>query len=98
MSDACLLLGWFPETHRPPRGASPPSTWYELSWTIKDTNPLLYGMGFDEDSKQEILNEISAIRALLTRLQPSGGGQQQNTALMHEDTTGGGGKRVLVLF
>ena len=55
-------------------------------------------MGFDEDSKQEILNEISAIRALLTRLQPSGGGQQQNTALMHEDTTGGGGKRVLVLF
>ena len=46
----------------------------------------------DNDSKQEILKEISAIRALLTRLQPvSDGGQKQ----MHEDTTG---KRVLILF
>lgn len=98
MSDECLLLEWFPETHRQPRGALPPSTWYELSWTIKDANPLLYGMALDEDSKKEILNEISAIRALLTRLQSSGGGQQQNTAFMHENTTGGGEKRVLVLF
>ncbi len=33
----------------------------------------------DNDSKQEILKEISAIRALLTRLQPvSDGGQQSN--------------------
>jgi hypothetical protein len=50
----------------------------------------------DNDSKQEILREISAIRALLTRLQPvSDGGQKQHQ--MHEDTTGGG-KRVLILF
>jgi hypothetical protein len=48
----------------------------------------------DNDSKQEILREISAIRALLTRLQPvSDGGQKQQQ--MHADTTG---KRVLILF
>lgn len=46
----------------------------------------------DTDSKQEILQEISEIRALLTRLQPVSA--QTDTKLM--DT--GGGKRVLILF
>ena len=67
-------------------------------------------MIMDDDSKQEILNEISAIRALLTRLQPvSDGGDGQQQQQLHEDTTtsGGGGynnnnnnnnNRVLVLF
>jgi hypothetical protein len=48
----------------------------------------------DTDSKQEILQEISAIRALLTRLQPVSGQPATETKLM--DT--GGGKRVLILF
>ena len=56
------------------------------------------GEMMDIDSQQEILQEISAIRALLTRLQPvSDGGQTTNdttTKLMHT----GGGKRVLILF
>jgi hypothetical protein len=46
----------------------------------------------DTDSKQDILNEISEIRALLTRLQPVG--QIQTNA----EVTTGGGKRVLILF
>jgi hypothetical protein len=54
----------------------------------------------DNDSKQEILREISAIRALLTRLQPvSDGGQQSNSKIntaakevMEPD------KRVMILF
>jgi hypothetical protein len=51
----------------------------------------------DSDSKQEILREISAIRALLTQLQPvSDGGRKPQT--LHEDTTPADGKRVLILF
>jgi hypothetical protein len=48
----------------------------------------------DDDSKQEILREISAIRALLTKLQPDGGQKPQQSA-QHDAA---GGKRVLVLF
>lgn len=53
----------------------------------------------DNDSKQEILREISAIRALLTRLQPVSGGEgglrQSGNSNMMQDTSG---KRVMVLF
>jgi hypothetical protein len=47
----------------------------------------------DDDSKQEILREISAIRALLTKLQTDGGQKPQQPS--QQDA---GGKRVLVLF
>ena len=47
----------------------------------------------DDDSKQEILREISAIRALLTNLQPDSGQKPQQ-----QDANVTGGKRVLVLF
>jgi hypothetical protein len=56
----------------------------------------------DDDSKQEILREISAIRALLTRLQPvSDGGQginnnHHNINMQTQADTGG--KRVMILF
>jgi hypothetical protein len=63
----------------------------------------------DNDSKQEILREISAIRALLTRLQPvvavvspsqqvtDGGGKLlSNNNNVYGDF--GAGKRVMVLF
>jgi hypothetical protein len=54
----------------------------------------------DNESKQEILREISAIRALLTSLQPvSDGGQKGNNNInMHATDTGAGGKRVMILF
>jgi hypothetical protein len=53
----------------------------------------------DSDSKQEILREISAIRALLTQLQPVSDGGRKPQQQLHEDTTqAGGGKRVLILF
>ena len=49
----------------------------------------------DDDSKQEILREISAIRALLTKLQPDSGQKPQPAA---QQDVAAGGKRVLVLF
>jgi hypothetical protein len=49
----------------------------------------------DSDSKQEILREISEIRALLTQLQPVDRKPQQS---LREDTTQAGEKRVLILF
>jgi hypothetical protein len=50
----------------------------------------------DDDSKQEILREISAIRALLTKLQTDGGQKPQQPSQQDANVTGG--KRVLVLF
>jgi hypothetical protein len=62
------------------------------------------GQGFqgmiDNDSKQEILREISAIRALLTRLQPDGG-QSANTGKLNAAANEGiiePDKRVMILF
>ncbi len=57
----------------------------------------------DNDSKQEILREISAIRALLTRLQPvSDGGHGKNnninSNMMQQDDTSAAGRRVMILF
>ena len=49
----------------------------------------------DSDSKQDILKEISAIRALLTQLQPVSGDRKPQQSL-REDTAGE--KRVLILF
>jgi hypothetical protein len=54
----------------------------------------------DNDSKQEILREISAIRALLTRLQPDGG-QSSNTGKLNAAANEGivePDKRVMILF
>ena len=51
-------------------------------------------MAIDTDSKQEILQEISEIRALLAKLQPVSGDADTTTTTMHT----GGGKRVLILF
>lgn len=48
----------------------------------------------DSDYKQEILREISEIRALLTQLQPVDRKPQQS---LREDTATGE-KRVLILF
>ena len=47
----------------------------------------------DSESKQEILREISAIRSLLTQLQPV---SDSGRKTLREDTAGG--KRVLILF
>ena len=51
----------------------------------------------DSDSKQEILREISAIRALLTQLQPVSDGGRKPQQSLREDTATGE-KRVLILF
>jgi hypothetical protein len=53
-------------------------------------------MAIDNDSKQQILNEISAIRALLTRLQPVSGGTMSDGAKLID--TRQDDKRVLILF
>jgi len=50
----------------------------------------------DGDSKQDILKEISAIRALLTQLQPVSGNRKPQQSLREDTATGE--KRVLILF
>ena len=56
----------------------------------------------DDDSKQELLREISEIRALLTQLQPvSDGGQGINNShhnINMQTQADTGGKRVMILF
>ena len=55
----------------------------------------------DNDSKQEILREISAIRALLTRLQPvpsADGGKNNDNNNRDAGMDTDAGKRVMVLF
>jgi hypothetical protein len=50
-------------------------------------------MAIDDDSKQEILHEISEIRALLTRLQPVSAAPVAKQQMQESD-----GRRVLILF
>jgi hypothetical protein len=52
-------------------------------------------MAIDDDSKQEILHEISEIRALLTRLQPVSAAPVTSQQQHQREA---GGKRTLIIF